>query len=150
MAVQNCETSSDNSDLVANLDKAVALYVGSEARESGTEGFFPFSLTQVECYKFGTCAKGAISPVNTKILGKFLDTRYNLSNGKCSRVSDNVVDIKSLMTILLVQGLTRSMYEIDLHDDFQETTQGRATAFAAAVLPLVNACSKVIASLYIC
>ena len=41
----------------------------------------------------------------------------------------------------------RTMYELDVHDDFQETTQGMATAFGAAVLPLVHTCSKDSASL---
>jgi len=71
-AAHNCNTSSDNADQIANWDKAVALYTGSEAREDGngnTEGtgFFPYTMTQVECYKFGTCKKGDLSPTNMRI-----------------------------------------------------------------------------------
>lgn len=143
-AATNCKPG-DNADQISDVDKAVALYTGSEAREGGNldnVGYFLYSLQQVECYKFGTCKKNDISPINTKIFQDFRSAKMNLSNGECSLVRDNARNIKGLMTVLLIQGLTRAMYELDVHDDFQETTQGMASAFAAAVLPLVNKCSE--------
>ena len=70
-----------------------------------------------------------------------------LEEGNCSRVEEIAGDIKALMTIVLIQGVSRAMYALDVQDDFQETTQGMAVAFAAAVLPLVNACSEGSASI---
>jgi len=146
-AAHNCNTSSDNADQIANWDKAVALYTGSEAREDGngnTEGtgFFPYTMTQVECYKFGTCKKGDLSPTNMRIFEIFNNGKENLSSGSCTLVENNARVIKELMTVPLVQGVMRSMYALDNQDDSQETTQGMATAFAGAVLPLVNECSE--------
>ena len=147
-AASNCQSSGDNilggDEMFTkeNWDKALALYIGSEPRESGSGGFFLHTLTQVECYKFGTCKKGEMSPVNTKIVEKFSSGKQYLKEGNCSHVKEIAGDIKSLMTILLVQGVSRAMYALDVQDDFQETTQGMATAFAAAVLPLVDACSQ--------
>ena len=155
-AAFNCQLSGDNMDADEmfskkmadeDWDKALALYIGSEPRESGKGGFFLYTLTQVECYKFGTCKKGEMAPVNTKIFEKFSDGKQNLKEGNCSTVEEIAGDIKSLMTIVLIQGVSRAMYALDVQDDFQETTQGMATAFAAAVLPLVNACSEGSASI---
>ena len=146
-AAHNCNTSSDNADQIANWDKAVALYTGSEAREDGngnTEGtgFFPYTMTQVECYKFGTCKKGDLSPTNMRIFEIFNNGKENLSTGSCTLVENNARVIKELMTVPLIQGVMRSMYALDNQDDSQETTQGMAAAFAAALLPLVNECSE--------
>lgn len=140
-AVVNCRATGDNTISVSELDQAVALYTGSEARANSDGGYFLYSLTQVECYKFGTCKRGEMSPVNKKIFDSFRSMKYNLSDNQCSLVRTNAREIKAYMTVLLVQGVYRSMYELDIHDDFQESTQGMATAFAAALLPLVNDCS---------
>ena len=96
-AAFNCQVSGDNMDEAhdedemlskktaeEDWDKALALYIGSEPRESGKGGFFLYTLTQVECYKFGTCKKGEMAPVNTKIFEKF-------SNGKLYK--DNIVPL---------------------------------------------------------
>ena len=146
-AAYNCNTTSDNANQIADWDKAVALYTGSEARKDGngnTEGtgYFIYTLAQVECYKFGTCKKGELSPINKSIFEIFHDGKNNLSYGNCALVKNNALAIKQLMTVPLVQGVIRSMYTLDNQDDSQETTQGMAAAFAAAVLPLVYKCSE--------
>ena len=141
-AVVNCRLTGDNAISISFLDKAVALYTGSETREAGNYGFFLYTLTQTEGYKFGTCKKDEMSPVNKKIFEKFRSVKSNLSKNECTILQTNVRDIKELMTVLLVQGVIGSMYELDIHDDFQETTQAMGTAFAAAVLPLLHACSE--------
>ncbi len=83
-----------------------------------------------------------MSPVNKKIFEKFGSVKSNLLDNECTILQTNVREIKELMTVLLVQGVTRSIYELDIHDDFQETTQAMGAAFAAAVLPLLHACSE--------
>jgi len=144
-AANNCQISQEagaNDEQIAIWDKAVALYTGSEARESGAHGHFIYTLAQVECYKFGTCKKEERAPVNSNIYDRFADGKRHLLNGNCDKLVGYVVEIKGLMTVPLVQGVLRAMYAMDVQDDFQETTQGMGAAFAAAVVPLVHACSE--------
>lgn len=88
-----------------------------------------------------------MSPVNKKMFEKFGSAKSNLLNNECTILQTNVREIKELMTVLLVQGVTRSMYELDIHDDYQETTQAMGAAYAAALLPLLHACSEGYAAL---
>ena len=141
-AVVNCRLTGDNTIPISFLDKAVALYTGSETRDDGNYGFFLYTLTQTEGYKFGTCKKHEMCPVNKKIFDKFRSVKSNLVQNECTILQDNVRDIKELMTVILVQGVTRSIYELDIHDDFQETTQAMGATFAAALVPLLHSCSK--------
>ncbi len=141
-AVVNCRLTGDNTIPISFLDKAVALYTGSETRDDDNYGFFLYTLTQTEGYKFGTCKKDEMSPVNKKIFDKFGSVKSNLLQNECTSLQTNVRDIKELMTVILVQGVTRSIYELDIHDDFQETTQAMGAAFAAALVPLLHSCSK--------
>lgn len=141
-AIVNCRLTGDNTIPISFLDKAVALYTGSETRNDNNYGFFPYTLTQTEGYKFGTCKKDEMCPVNKKIFDKFRSVKSNLVQNECTSLQTNVRDIKELMTIVLVQGVTRSIYELDIHDDFQETTQAMGAAFAAALVPLLHSCSK--------
>lgn len=141
-AVVNCRLTGDNTIPISFLDKAVALYTGSETRDDGNYGFFLYTLTQTEGYKFGTCKKDEMSPVNKKIFDKFRSVKSNLVQNECTSLQTNVRDIKELMTVILVQGVTRSIYELDIHDDFQETTQAMGAAFAAALVPLLHSCSE--------
>lgn len=76
-AAAACLASGDNPALVADWDHAVALYTGSEVRESGDGGHLLYSLSQVECFKFGTCKKGERSPMNDKIFGNFRDGKVS-------------------------------------------------------------------------
>ena len=45
------------------------------------------------------------------------------------------------MTVPLVQGTLQASYFVDYHGDTQETSKTRAAVYAAAILPLVHACS---------
>ncbi len=139
MAAANCEVTEF---ATSHWDKAVALYAGSQAgTEDGTGGYFLHALAQVECYEFGTCKKGDMAPVNSRVFDLFKVGLVNLENKNCSLVMKNAAEIKKLMTVPLVQGALRAAYTMDLEDDFQENTQGRAAAFAAALLPLVHTCN---------
>jgi len=141
-AVVNCRLTGDNTIPISFLDKAVALYTGSETRDDSNYGFFLYTLTQTEGYKFGTCKKDEMSPVNKKIFDKFRSVKSNLVQNECTSLQTNVRDVKELMTVILVQGVTRSIYELDIHHDFQETTQSMAAAFATALVPLLHSCSE--------
>ena len=100
-AVANCVA---NEEGTSNWDKAVASYTGSLATEDGTSGYFIHTLAQVECYEFGTCKKGDVAPVNSKVFDLFKVGLVNLENKNCSLVKKNAQDIKKLMTVPLVQG----------------------------------------------
>jgi len=142
VAADNCDRAGDQPAMIYDWDTAVALYVGSEAREAGKGGHSIYTLANVECYKFGTCEKNGEAPINTMIFGNFTEGKRKLESGNCRHARNSAEHIKSLMTVLLVQGVTRVMYAIDVQDDFQETTQGMGAAFASAILPLVNHCSS--------
>ena len=140
----NCRTTGGiNAEQIVMWDKAVAIYTGSESRSGGDaddRGHFLYSLTQAECLKFGTCKKGEIAPINIKIFDAFRSGKDGLVGGNCNEVKKEAHNIKRLMTVLLVQGVLRSAYALDVQQDSQESTQGMAAAFTAAILPLLNYC----------
>ena len=140
----NCRTTDGiNAEQIVMWDKAVAIYTGSESISgSGADdrGHFLYSLTQAECLNFGTCKKGEIAPMNTKIFDAFRSGKDGLVGGNCNEVKKEAHNIKRDMTVLLVQGVLRSAYALDVQQDSKESTQGMAAAFTAAILPLLNFC----------
>lgn len=121
-------------------DQAVALYVGSGARHTGKGGYLLYSLANEECYRFGRCRKGETAPINEIIVNKFNGGQKYLQNGKCASVLKEVNDIKSLMTVPLIQAALRAMYALDVEDIHMESTQGEAAAYGSALLPLMSDC----------
>lgn len=127
--------------MLPEWDRAVAYYTGSLAMADG--GHFLNTLAQIECAKFGTCKEGDMAPVNDQIFDLFNDGKANLQQSNCIKLEQNVADIRSLMTVPLLQGTLRAAHALDSNPDFQntETTQGQGAAFAASILPLLNKCS---------
>ncbi|EJK45008.1 hypothetical protein THAOC_36410 [Thalassiosira oceanica] len=99
-------------------DRAVALYVGSTAR----------------------CKKGEEATVNKYIMDKFANGKLNIDIGGCSNLKNDARDIKSLMTVPLIQAASRAMYTIDKEGSTDGALQGEAAAYAAALLPLIHQC----------
>jgi len=130
----------DNADKIKMWDSAVALYVGSTARKSGVGGHLLYTLANEECYHFGTCKKGEEAPVNKYIMDKFAKVKLYLDIGGCSNLKNDARDIKSLMTVPLIQAASRAMYTIDKEDSTDGALQGEAAAYAAALLPLIHQC----------
>ncbi len=95
-----------------------------------------------ECVKFGTCRKGERAPVNTIVFDTFIDGKKQLIRGNCEEAKDRANQIKMLMIVPIIQGLIRAVYALDIQNDFQETTQGMGSAYAAAILPLVSECNE--------
>ena len=120
----------------------MAIYTGSEPRESGIGGYFIYTLVKNECVKFGTCKKGDRAPINTMIFDKFNDGKKFLIQGACAGAKNIANQIKVLMTIPIIQGLVRAVYALDVQNDFQETTQGMGAVYAAGLLPLVSKCNE--------
>lgn len=138
-AVSKCGTGQISVD---RWDQAVAAYSGSVPIATGGDGYFLFTLAQTECRNFGTCDKGSgLAPINEKIYENFRQGKGNLLQGDCTSADANAKRISELMTIPLIQGIMRSAHALDLRDNSQETIQGQAAAYAAAILPLMNDCS---------
>ncbi len=120
----------------------MAIYTGSEPRENGIGGYFIYTLVKNECVKFGTCRKGDRAPVNTIVFDFFINGKKQLLIGNCQEAKDHANQIKMLMIVPIIQGLIRAVYALDVQNDFQETTQGMGSAYAAAILPHVSKCSE--------
>jgi len=137
---ERCDGTRGNSVEQKMWDRAVALYVGSTARESGAGGHLLYTLANEECYHFGRCKKGEEAPVNKYIMDKFAKVKLYLDIGGCSNLKNDARDIKSLMTVPLIQAASRAMYTIDKEDSTDGALQGEAAAYAAALLPLIHQC----------
>ena len=140
-----CESLSVREETLYRWHQAVSAYTGSLPIDFGDDsgGYFLYSLVQTECGNFGTCKEGAtgLATVNEKIFESFRQGKLNLIQRECENARGTVERIRELMTIPLIQGIIRSMYALDIQDNSQETIQGQAAAYAAAILPLVHDCS---------
>lgn len=140
-AVSQCGT-----DLlpVDRWDQAVAAYSGSQAisTDAGDLGYFFYTMAETECRGFGTCDNSVgMAPINQQIFQNFREGKENLVQGNCLDADKNAKRISELMTIPIIQGILRTAHALDLKDNSQETIQGQAAAFAAAIVPLMHDCS---------
>ena len=115
-AASSCSSSDINTVQIELLDKAAALYFGSEATEEGggNEGNLIYSLAQVEGYKYGDMQKGIVSPANAGALGSFRWGKIHLANGNCASFQKEADSIVKDMKALLVRGALRAMYAMDV------------------------------------
>jgi len=135
-----------NDDQVHAWDEAVAFYTGSVPKNSGEGGYLLYSLAQKRCENFGTClttgAETGMARVNSEIFKNFREGKQNLMMGNCEVARKNVERITQLMTVPLIQGTIRYAYIMDKESDKREKTEAEGATFAAAVLPMVNACNE--------
>jgi len=139
---------------VMEWDRAVALYTGSLSRDTGAEGQFPYTLADIQCRTFGTCDPDpdpdpsdpdypiVLSPLNQRIFELFVFGKERLESNDCDGARDDAEDLRSLMTVPLIQGVLHASYATDVEYDVQETTHGAGAAFAAALLPLIHECNE--------
>lgn len=81
-----------------------------------------------------------LSEVNAKIMELFKQGKARLLQSKCSEVKQIRDDVIAQMSIPLIQGALRYAYKIDkLQGGSKEKAEG--AVFAAAILPMVHACS---------
>ena len=137
-----------NSDPVHAWDEAVAFYAGSlEGMDGSGPGHLLYALADKRCINFRTCGDLAdtdmgTSHVNLEIIRNFEDGLREILSGQCDAARKNKERIEQLMAVPLIQGTLRYAYKRDLEyqiDDQKAEAEG--AAFAAAVLPLVHACS---------
>jgi len=141
---QNC-----NDDPVHAWDEAVAFYTGSlEGVDGSGSGKLLYNLADHRCANYKTCVGGMVtgtSQVNTEIFKLFKQGLDKLTNSKCTEVGPIKNQIVSLMTVPLIQGALRYAYKVDkLSGKSKEKAEG--AVFSAAVLPMVEHCSKTAAA----
>lgn len=142
----DCATDACNDDQVHAWDEAVAFYTGSVPKISGDGGYLLYTLAQKRCENFGTCLQDTsevgMAKINSEIFKNFRMGKQDLQLGKCDNVRQYVSRISSLMTVPLVQGVLRYAYVQDKQNDNREKAQAEGATFAAAVLPVLNACNE--------
>jgi hypothetical protein len=142
-----CETTECNLDPVNALDEAVAFYSGSLIKENLNSGVLLFTLAQKRCENFNTCGDDGIAAVNTEIFTQFEAGKQNLQQGKCAEAAKSLDMVEAMMAVPLVQGTLRYAHIIGEESGMTEKAEAEGATFAAAVLPLLHACSPEAASL---
>jgi len=164
-AVDDCKKSciACNDDPVHAWDEGVAFWTGSLEKETGfSSGKQIYALAEKRCKNFKTCGPNGDSTslgspqdttakVNFDLFYEFAVGEMLLSYGRCDEVPPVVRRVVSLMTVPLIQGTLRYSYkkyvpgwsaddEADDAGGFADI-QAEGATFAAAVLPMVHACS---------
>jgi hypothetical protein len=143
-----CDIANCNDDPVHAWDEAVAFYTGSlELLDGSGSGVLMHQLADKRCANFKTCGDLAsetsgTSHANLEIFRQFKDGQRQLVQGQCSAARANKERIEQLMAIPLIQGTIRYAYITDTELEPGEKADAEGAVFAAAVLPLVNACSE--------
>jgi hypothetical protein len=136
-----CDTTACNYDQVHAWDEAAA----GTPKISGDGGYLLYTLAQKRCENYGTCmATGpevGMAAVNSAIYKEFRMGKQDLVVGNCEAVRKNVQRITELMAVPLIQGAIRYAYVMDKQNDVGEKSEAAGATFAAAVLPLLHACS---------
>jgi hypothetical protein len=135
------------------MDETVGLYTGSVEGENGTfgSGFQTYALANKRCQNFKTCGPTGNdltgnSKVNIDIFNQFKLIQQNVRTSQCSNIPANRKRIVELMFIPLVQATLRYSFLVNFFTA-SEATRVELSAFAAAVLPVVHACSPADAAL---
>jgi hypothetical protein len=140
-----------DSNTVRFWDESVAFYTGSlEGTDGSGNGNLLYDLAAKQCRHFGTCGKTGsgtegTAKVNFDIFDEFDFGKNTLSRGFCNQPADAKDRIVSMMQIPLVQGFLHFTYILEKGANDEEAAAG--ASFAAAILPLVHACSGVDASI---
>jgi hypothetical protein len=134
-----------------NWDLAVATFVGSMEAENSGNGHLLYSMANARCQDFGTCDtsdNNQISKANRKIMDLFGSGRTLLEAGNCMDAAAVKFHIVELMTIPLIQGVLKSAYLLKdaTNKANNDEERGRASAYAAAILPDLHACNQYDAS----
>merc|ERR1719178_75495 len=112
------------------------------------------TLAEKRCKDFGTCANGREGPATSNRLALMSTElgRDKILIAECSSVVEEFDDIVDQMTVPLVQGMLKYAFKADPANAQGSCTDGNCDkewaegwAFAAAVLPRLNYCSKTVA-----
>lgn len=134
-----------NADPVHAWDEAVAFYTGSlEGTDGSGTGVMIYDVADKRCANFNTCTgddtASGTSMVNDKIFDHFNIGKRKLLQGQCAAVREDITAIENMMAVPLIQGTLRYAYMTST-EPYSEKAEAEGVVFAAAVLPLVHACS---------
>lgn len=140
-AGQMCD--SDRGQSQANLDQAVAYYVGSMEGTSvgGLEGGqFLYATSKALCNEFSKCVEEANSDVNQKIISQFSSMSASLQLGACLDFQTALeADVVPLLPVTLIQGsLHYAVVNTGLSQGSSEASLGTADPFALSMTPFVD------------
>lgn len=149
---KGCASDQCNTDKVNAWDEGIAFYVGSlEGGDGSGDGLLSYALADELCVEFKTCGKegqevSGLSFVNSEIVRLSEPAVDLLLAEKCVETRVYVKEIVGLMTSTLVQALLRSTYEtstrnVPISDNVKDVARAEASAYAAAVLPILHDCS---------
>merc|ERR1719203_760339 len=146
-ALDDCKSGvlSDNYASVNAWDEGVCFYTGSiEGQDGITEdGKLLHQLADKRCIDYKTCGADGVdgeglAKVNYDIFDMLTLGNYQITRGNCAAARDTVEKIIAKMYVPMIQGSIRYAYKVDkLQGGEKEKAEG--AAFAAAVLPRVNA-----------
>jgi len=141
----------------AAWDEAWALYAGSlEGLDGSGDGYLLHSLAEKRCLQFATCDADGKAIANVKALMAAKAGLDAMRKADCSGVAEQIPGLVRQMTIPEVQGMVRYAYLADpaVNGGSCDTTGActydkawaEAWAFAAAVLPQIDACDSFVAA----
>lgn len=137
-----------NQDSASAWDEAVAYYVGSlEGTDGKGDGVLLYDLADKQCINFRTCGEYSNSPtgtssINIQVMRAFKAGQNDLRTGQCDAARLRKEEIETLMAVPLIQGTLRYAYTRDYDLVETEAQDAAGAIFAAAILPLVYACSE--------
>jgi hypothetical protein len=140
-AGQLCDSDSGQSQ--ANLDQAVAFYVGSMegSSEGGLEGGqFLYATSKALCSDFSKCVGETNSDVNQKLLSLFSFMSASLQQGACLDLQTALeADVVPLLPVTLIQGsLHYAAVNAGLSQGSTEASLGSADPFALSMTPFID------------
>jgi len=146
----DCEIGACNDDPdVFSIDEAVAYW-------AGTEDLFMNSLADKRCVDFATCTSPdgptrGTSAVNEKVFRYFDEMQSLLTERRCDEAKLVIPKIASQMWIPLIQGTLRYAWALDQNSNIAaiatDVGQSEGAIFMAAVLPMINQCDSIQASI---
>ena len=141
---RGCDRDECNDDAVHALDEAVAFYGGALLGDASSgNGNLLYALAEKRCENFNTCGVDGQSNVNNEIFVQFRKMQDNLLKEDCEAGRVNKDRIVELMYVPMIQGALRYAYFQGEQNDTSEKSEAEGATFAAAVLPIVHACSPV-------
>ena len=152
-AIGDCKTNciDCNDDPVHAWDEGVAFYSGSlEGTDGKGSGVLLHQLADKRCANFKTCGNSGDdvegqSKINYDMFAEFAQGQFNLLQGSCEGAKKNLDNILTRMPVPLIQGTLRYAYKTDMKYNQAvgrtEKSMAEGAVFAAAILPVVHACS---------
>lgn len=146
---ENCSGDDCNDDAVHALDEAVAFYAGSlEGTDGSGDGVMVYALAEKRSPNFKTGGPNGdsvsgTSKVNLDIFREFKNMQSKLMVKDCTAARVHRERIGQLIFIPMIQGTLRYAYITGTDPESTNKAEAEGVAFAASVLPIVNACNSV-------